>query len=257
MLYCMHKQDLLKGAERTSPPNSLQGAGIQPVHVMNIASFIDHTLLAAMATENDIRALCSEAREYHFASVCVNPMYVSLAAFELRGSDIHVCTVIGFPLGATYTAVKIAEALTALEDGAHEFDMVGAIGLLKGGAIGRYRDDIAAVIETLRRRNADVIVKAILETGMLTHEEKIIAAQAAVEAGVDFVKTSTGMGGGGATVDDVALLRATVPIQVEVKASGGIRTFTQAQAMLAAGATRLGTSAGVQMAREAVKQEQR
>ncbi len=217
-----------------------------------IAATIDHTLLAAAATEDDIRRLCAEAREWGFATVCVNPVYVSLAAQCLRGATATtVCTVIGFPLGATTTATKIAEALDALENGAHELDMVGTLGLLKSGALGRFRDDIAAVVEVVRRRDPQAVVKVILEMGALTREEKILAARAATEAGCDFVKTSTGMGPGGATVEDVRLLRATVPPTVRIKASGGIRTLAQAQAMLAAGADRLGTSAGITIARAA------
>jgi deoxyribose-phosphate aldolase len=216
-----------------------------------IAATIDHTLLAAAATEDDIRRLCAEAGEWGFATVCVNPLHVALAAQRVRGTATQVCTVIGFPLGATTTATKITEALGALDDGAHEVDMVGTLGLLKGGAAGRYRDDIAAVVEVARRRNANVIIKVILETGALTREEKLIAARAAAEAGADFVKTSTGMGAGGATSDDVRLLRATVPPHVRVKASGGIRTLAQARALLEAGAARLGTSAGVTIARDA------
>lgn len=214
---------------------------------------IDHTLLAASATEEDIRHLCADARVWGFATVCVNPMYVSLAAQQMRGTLVRVCTVIGFPLGATTTATKIAEALGALEDGAMEIDMVGAIGLLKSGLFGRYRDDIAAIAEVVRRTDGSTL-KVILEMGSLSREEKIVAAHAAAEAGADFVKTSTGMGAGGATVEDVRLLRATVPSHVHVKASGGIRTFAQAQAMLAAGATRLGTSAGIAIAQAAGEQ---
>ena len=214
-----------------------------------IAKTIDHTLLTATATEDDIRRLCAEAAEWSFATVCVNPLHVGLAAHELRGTEVKVCAVVGFPLGATTTAAKITETLGALEDGATEFDVVTALGLLRGGALGRYRDDLAAVVEVARRRPATV-VKAILETGALSQDEIIIAAQAAVEVGVDFVKTSTGMVASGATVEAVRLLRATVLSQVRVKASGGIHTLAQARDMLSAGADRLGTSAGVAIARE-------
>src|SRR6185437_11099683 len=172
---------------------------IPPVFAQNgslpmLAATIDHTLLAATATEADIRRLCAEAREWSFATVCVNPLYVSLAAQVLRGTPVRVCTVVGFPLGATTTAVKIAATIGALEDAAREIDMVGALGLLKARAFGRFRDDIAAVIEVARRW-PEVTVKVILETGLLTREEKQMAARAAAEAGADFVKTSTGMNG--------------------------------------------------------------
>ncbi len=214
-----------------------------------IAAAIDHTLLAATATEDDIRRLCAEAREWGFAAVCVNPLHVALAAVGVRASAVRVASVVGFPLGATTTAVKIAEALGALEDGARELDVVSAIGLLRGRAYGRYRDDLAAVIE-VARRTRDVTVKVIIETGLLTREEKLIAAQAATEAGADYVKTSTGMLGGGATVEDLRLLRAALPLSVRLKASGGIRTLAQARALVEAGADRLGTSAGIAIARD-------
>jgi len=215
-----------------------------------IASTIDHTLLSSTATEDAIRTLCSEAQQWHFATVCVNPLQVALAVHELRGSDVGVASVIGFPLGATTTATKITETLGALEAGASEIDMVGALGLLKGNALGRYRDDIAAVIEVARRINEAVVIKIILETGALTREEKLLAARVAVDCGADFVKTSTGMGAGGATVEDVHLLRSTIPGHVQVKASGGIRTLAQARSLLDAGASRLGTSAGVTIVRD-------
>ena len=214
-----------------------------------IVATIDHTLLATIATEEDIRQLGAEAREWGFASVCVNPLYVSLAVQVLRGAPSRVGTVIGFPLGATTTAVKIAETLGALEDGAREIEMVGAIGLLKARTYGRFRDDIAAVVEVARRWQ-DVTIKVILEMSVLVREEKLVGARAAVEAGADGVVTATGMGGMGATVEDVRLLRATLPDAVMIKASGGIRTLPQAHALIEAGATRLGTSAGVILARE-------
>jgi deoxyribose-phosphate aldolase len=215
-----------------------------------IANYIDHTLLSATATEADIHRLCAEARMCEFAAICINPLHVALVANELRETDIRIASVVGFPLGATTTAVKIAEVRDVLAAGANEIDMVGAIGLLKGGAIGRYRDDIAAIVEVIRTEQPDTIIKVILEMGVLTKDEKIMAAHAAVEAGADFVKTSTGMGGGGATVDDVKLLKATVPGNIFIKASGGIRSLAQARAMIAAGATRLGTSSGVTLVRE-------
>lgn len=213
-----------------------------------IAAVIEHTLLAATATESDVRQLCAEAREWHFAAVCVNPLYVSLAAQALRGTAVRIGTVVGFPLGATTTAVKIAETIGALEDGARTLAVVGAIGLLRGRAFGRYRDDIAAVLEVARRW-PEVVVTVILETGVLTREEKLMAARAAAEAGADGVRTATGILGAGATPEDVRLLRGILPERVRITASGGIRTLSQAQALIAAGADRIGTSAGVTLAR--------
>jgi deoxyribose-phosphate aldolase len=214
-----------------------------------IAAVIEHTLLAATATEGDIRRLCAEAREWSFAAVCVNPLYVSLAAQALRGTPVRVGTVVGSPLGATTTAVKIAETIGVLEDGARAIALVGALGLLRGHAFGRYRDDIAAVLEVARRW-PEATVAVILEAGVLTREEKLMAARAAAEAGADGIRTATGLVGAGATPEDVRLLRGTVPERVRVTASGGIRTLAQAQALIAAGADRVATSAGVVLARE-------
>ena len=208
-----------------------------------LAGMIDHTLLKPEATPVQIERLCEEAQQYHFATVCVNPLYVSLAARRLAGSDVAVCTVVGFPLGATTTRVKRFEAENALADGARELDMVLPIGLLKAGSHGKVRADIAALAELCRHHGA--LLKVILETALLTDAEKVAGCQAAMAAGADFVKTSTGFGGGGATVADVRLMRQTVGTALGVKAAGGIRTLADALAMIEAGATRIGASAGV------------
>jgi deoxyribose-phosphate aldolase len=207
-----------------------------------LAAIIDHTLLAAAATEAEVRALCLEASEWGCAAVCVNPLFASLAAQVLRGKPVRVAATVGFPLGASTTAAKIAETIGALEDGAREIELMCALGLLRGRALGRVRDDIAAVAEVARRWK-DVLVKVILEIGVLSRDEKIVAARIAAEAGADMVVTSTGTIGAGATPEDVRLLRGALPVRVQIKASGGIRTVAQAQALLAAGADRLGTSA--------------
>jgi deoxyribose-phosphate aldolase len=207
-----------------------------------LARLIDHTLLKAEATEAQIGTLCAEACRYHFAAVCVNPSWVSLCAKLVSGSGVQVCTVVGFPLGATTTVVKVAEARDAIVSGATEIDMVINIGALKSGNDDLVRRDIREVVTAARGK---ALVKVILETALLTREEKIKACLFAKQAGADFVKTSTGFGPGGATVEDVALLRETVGKQMGVKASGGIRDRTLAMALVAAGATRLGTSASV------------
>jgi deoxyribose-phosphate aldolase len=215
-----------------------------------LAGLIDHTLLKPEATAADISHLCREAREQGFCSVCINPTWVPLAAAELRGSGVKVCTVIGFPLGATLTAVKAEETARVIALGAQEADMVLNVGALKGGQRAAVRDDLAAVTAVCRAHN--VVSKVILETCLLTHAEKLLACQLCVETGANFVKTSTGFSSGGATVDDVRLLSAQVKAAgLGVKASGGIRTLADALAMLAAGATRLGVSAGVKIIAEA------
>ncbi|MDI6889139.1 MAG: deoxyribose-phosphate aldolase [Methanocellales archaeon] len=203
-----------------------------------LAKTIDHTLLRSDATADDIRRLCIEAKEYHFASVCVNPIHVSLATGLLKKTDIKVCTVIGFPLGATTSDVKAFEAKNAIENGAREVDMVMNIGAFKSGDYDVVKKDIKAVVDAADGR----IVKVIIETGLLTDEEKIKACQLVKEAGADFVKTSTGFYGK-ATVRDVALMRKA--FGKGVKASGGIRTWKDAIALIKAGATRIGTSTGV------------
>ncbi len=214
-----------------------------------IASWIDHTLLKPEATAFQIRDLVDEAREYHFASVCVNPVYAPLAASLLRGSGVKTCVVNGFPLGAVPASVKAMETLVSLSDGAEEIDMVMNIGALKGKAYGQVLNDIEAVVRVAHNRRA--IVKVILEMALLTREEKIIACLMCKEAGADFVKTSTGFGPGGATVEDVALMRRVVGAEMGVKAAGGVRTLEDALAMIGAGANRIGASAGVRIVKEA------
>jgi deoxyribose-phosphate aldolase len=211
----------------------------------SIASLIDHTLLRADATEGDIRHLCAEAREYGFAAVCVNPYWVRLCAGELAGSPVKVCTVVGFPLGATTTPAKVAETETALRDGAREIDMVLNIGELRGGHSRAVREDIAAVVRAAHAGGA--IVKVIIETALLQDAQKVTACELSREAGADFVKTSTGFSTAGATPGDVALMRRTVGTSMGVKASGGIRSLEDVKAMLAAGATRIGASASVKI----------
>lgn len=214
-----------------------------------IGRYIDHTLLRADASQDQIAQLCYEARTYHFASVCVNPTHVRLAAQLLKGSDVRVCTVIGFPLGATAASVKAYETQQAIRDGATEIDMVINIGALKSRDYKVVHEDIAAVVSTAHAANA--LVKVIIETALLTDEEKVIACQLAKAAGADYVKTSTGFGPGGATVEDVALMRRVVGPHIGVKASGGVRNYADTQAMIAAGATRIGASAGVAIVSEA------
>ncbi len=212
---------------------------------LDLARYIDHTLLSADTTASDIDRLCEEAERHRFASVCINPTWVRRAADNLRGTGVPVCTVIGFPLGATTTEVKAMEARKALRDGAREIDMVLNVGALKSGDHDLVYNDIAKVADAAHEVGA--ICKVILETALLTDEEKVIAAAMAKRAKADFVKTSTGFGPGGATVYDVALIRETVGPDMGVKASGGVRTAHDAEDMIAAGATRIGASAGVQI----------
>lgn len=207
----------------------------------NLAGYIDHTLLKPEATEADILKLCREAIRYRFKTVCVNPAYVRTACAALQGSPVKVCTVIGFPLGATTTAVKAFEAAEAVAGGAAEIDMVLNVGMLKSGNTKYVTTEVAAVVEAAAGRT----VKVILETGLLSESEKVLACRLAKEGGAHFVKTSTGFGPGGATVSDVRLLRETVGPAMGVKASGGVRTCEAARELLAAGATRIGTSSGI------------
>ncbi len=217
---------------------------------MNVAGLIDHTLLKPEATGADIERLCREAGEYGFHSVCVNPFHVRQAAALLRGSPVKVATVAGFPLGANLTETKVAEARSAIGDGAREIDMVLNIGALKDGDDAVVQRDIVAVAGTCHVEG--VICKVIFETCLLSNEEKERACRACIEAGADFVKTSTGFSTGGATVEDVALLsRLVKPHGLGVKASGGIRTLADLKKMVAAGATRIGTSSGVKIMQEA------
>lgn len=216
----------------------------------DIAGMIDHTLLKPDATEDQIAQLCYEARKYQFASVCVNPTHVRLCAELLQGSDAKVCTVIGFPLGASSPEVKAFEAQTAINDGATEIDMVINIGALKAGDLTLVARDIHEVVRV--GHQAGAIVKVIIETALLTEEEKVTACLLAKEAGADFVKTSTGFSGGGATVEDVSLMRRVVGPEMGVKASGGVRDIEDARSMVEAGATRIGASAGVKIVQGAL-----
>jgi len=210
-----------------------------------IAAMIDHTLLKPDATHDQIAQLCFEARKYGFASVCVNPSHVRLCSDLLKNSSVLVCTVIGFPLGAGATDTKVFEASKAIDDGAQEIDMVINIGALKSRDYDYVAKDINAVVQAAHPRG--VIVKVILETALLNREEKIAASLISKEAGADFVKTSTGFGGGGATVEDVALMRQVVGPEMGVKASGGVGSLEDALHMVEAGATRIGASAGVKI----------
>lgn len=213
------------------------------------ASLIDHTLLKPEASESDIKKLCNEAVQFGFASVCVNPVWVKKAAEFLRGSTVPVCTVIGFPLGATLPDVKAYEARRSIFNGAREVDMVINVGALKSGDDCAVEDDIRAVAQAAHENG--VLCKVIIETALLTDEEKVRACLASKNAGADFVKTSTGFSKGGATAEDVALMRRTVGRNLGVKASGGVKGIGDARKMFEAGATRIGASVGVKIAQEA------
>lgn len=217
---------------------------------LELARLIDHTLLKPEATPEDIKELCAQAREFGFAAVCVNPCHVSTAVKELAGSDTGVCIVVGFPLGANDPAVKAAEAAAAVRAGASEVDVVINIGYLKGGLTAQVQADLEGVVRAARQERPGTVVKVILETCLLSDQEKVAACRLAVAAGADFVKTSTGFSKGGATVSDVALLKKTVGPGIGVKASGGIRDLATALAMVEAGADRLGTSSGVAILNE-------
>ncbi|WP_331487992.1 deoxyribose-phosphate aldolase [Caminicella sporogenes] len=209
---------------------------------MELQKYIDHTLLKPQATEEQIIKVCSEAKKYGFASVCVNPYYTSLVRKELEGTNVKTCVVIGFPLGANTKEVKAFETKQAIENGAQEVDMVINIGALKDKKYDVVRDDIKAVVDAAKGK---ALVKVIIETCLLTDEEKIKACEIAKEAGADFVKTSTGFSTGGATVEDVKLMRKTVGPDMGVKASGGVRSKEDAEAVINAGANRIGASASV------------
>jgi len=206
-----------------------------------LAHWIDHTLLKPDATQQEVEAICNDAREHNFASVCINPTWVPLAYKMLRGYEARVCTVVGFPLGATFPEVKAQETKSAIEAGADEIDMVINVGALKSGDYALVERDIRAVTRAAGRR----LVKVILETCLLTDEEKVQASAISKKAGANFVKTSTGFSSGGATVKDVALMRQAVGSEMGVKASGGVRTYEEACKMVEAGATRIGASASV------------
>lgn len=215
---------------------------------IEVARYIDHTLLKPEASRAEVQKLCQEARAYSFAAVCVNPTWVKECAFALYGSPVKVCTVVGFPLGATLPDVKAYETRRAIFDGATEIDMVINIGALKSGDDDLVRRDICGVVEAAH--DACAIVKVIIETALLNDEEKVRACRLAKEAGADFVKTSTGFSKGGATVADIALMRQTVGGDLGVKAAGGVKDLNAAREMIAAGATRIGASAGVAIVQE-------
>ena len=233
------KEIIAAGADRVSASERL--TKIDPA----IAALIDHTILKPEATRADIVKVCREARQYNFASVCVNPYWVPLVRTELQGSPVKVCTVVGFPLGATSTEAKVAETAAALRAGAQEIDMVINIGALRSGEHEAVKLDIQQVVKTAHEARS--IVKVILETALLDDNQKAVGSTLAKLAGADFVKTSTGFGPSGATAHDVALMRGVVGPEMGVKASGGIRTLEDLKAMTAAGATRIGASASVKI----------
>ncbi len=217
----------------------------------NIARYIDHTLLKADATRAQITQLCREAREYRFAAVCVNPIHARLCADLLKDSGVAVACVVGFPLGATSPEVKAYEAHQAAQNGATEIDMVINIGALKDGDYSLVERDIAEVVRVCH--DGDAVCKVIIEAALLTEQEKVKACELAQKGGADYVKTSTGFGPGGATVADVALMRRVVGPNMGVKAAGGIRSLADAQAMIEAGASRIGASAGVKIVQEVLQ----
>jgi deoxyribose-phosphate aldolase len=244
----------VSGARHPDETRALHAAGAERVVATTgycpasdgLASLIDHTLLKPDATRDDLERLCREAAQYCFASVCVNPNWVPLCRELLRGTGVKVCTVIGFPFGSHLPDVKAYEARRAVEQGAEEVDMVINIGALKSKDYALVEQDIGGVVKAVGR---NTVVKVILETALLTRDEKVMGCTLAKAAEADYVKTSTGYGGGGATVEDVRLMRETVGPEVGVKASGGIRTKEDVEAMVAAGATRIGASAGVKIVR--------
>ncbi|RUT60647.1 deoxyribose-phosphate aldolase [Clostridium botulinum] len=210
---------------------------------MKLSKYIDHTLLKPQATEKDILKLIEEAKTYDFASVCVNPSWVKLAYENLKDTDVKVCTVVGFPLGATSTASKVYETKVAIEDGADEIDMVISVGQLKSGNDEYVKEEIKKIVEASKNR----LVKVIIETCLLTEEEKVKACTFSKEAGADYVKTSTGFSTGGAKPEDIKLMRETVGKNMGVKASGGIHTREEMEVMIENGATRIGASCGVEL----------
>jgi len=215
-----------------------------------LAKMIDATNVKATATKKDIEKLCKESIRYGFKCAVVNPIYVKLVAKLVKGTEVKVCSTVGFPLGVSLTEIKALEAVKAVEDGAEELDMVINLSAMKNGDYNYVRNDIAAVVETKQLLN-DIIIKVIIETAYLTRDEKIIACKLAKEAGADFVKTSTGLFGKGATIEDVKLMRQMVGETMGVKAAGGIRTYADAVAMIKAGANRIGTSTAVTIIEEA------
>ena len=235
------------GLHATGAPDFLRAMRFEG-QAQGVSSVIDHTLLKAEATHEEIEKLCREAAEFHFATVCVNPAWVALAAARLRGSGVGVCSVVGFPLGATTAEVKNFETRRAIYDGATEIDMVINVGALKSGDLRTVERDIEAVTDPCRQ--CGVVSKVIIEAALLSDEEKITACTLSKAAGADFVKTSTGFGPGGATAGDVALMRRVVGAGMGVKAAGGVRDLEGLRAMVAAGASRVGASAGVKIVQE-------
>ncbi len=219
----------------------------------NIAQYIDHTILNADATDADVQRICLEAKEYQFKTVCIQPFWVNYAKDLLAGTDVGITTVIGFPLGANTTEIKVAEAELAVAQGVSDVDMVINIGALKSEDYTSVANDVQAVVDAVAGR---AIVKVIIETSLLSKNEKIRASEIAKQAGADFVKTSTGFSTGGATLDDVRLMRATVGPEMGVKASGGVRSYEDAVAMIEAGATRIGASSGISIVEGAAKAEE-
>ncbi|MBI3112856.1 MAG: deoxyribose-phosphate aldolase [Ignavibacteriales bacterium] len=229
------------GADRITAGAGVGVAGFDT----SLARMIDHTLLKPDATRQQIELLCTEAKQYSFASVCINPCYAKLCAELLRDTSVKVCTVIGFPLGATSSSAKAHETTQAIQDGAREVDMVINVGMLKSGEYQYVEKDIRAVVQAARSHR--VLVKVILETGLLTDEEKVKGCMLAKRAGANFVKTSTGFAKGGATVGDIALMRRVVGSALGVKASGGVRSQEEARALVASGADRIGASASIKI----------
>lgn len=245
-----HRPHLVRQAMEAGATRFSATLGVKHVDG-DIARYIDHTLLKPDATQAQIAQLCHEARQYDFAAVCVNPTHVKLCADLLKGSNVAVCTVVGFPLGATPPEVKAYETQQAIDDGATEIDMVINIGALKGGEYDLVERDIAMVTRTAHNNGA--LCKVIIEAALLNEQEKIKACELSKKAGADYVKTSTGFGPGGATVADVTLMRRVVGPGMGIKAAGGIRSFADAKGMVEAGATRIGASAGVKILQEAEK----
>jgi len=243
-LCVVHNKEGVQNVVRSGADRISAGVGVAGEHFdKNIAGMIDHTLLKPDATVDQVERLCSEAKQYGFASVCINPSYVKLCAKLLRDTAVKVCTVVGFPLGATSSESKAFEAEKAIQDGAREIDMVINVGRLKSGDYPYVESDIASVVRAGKRRG--VLTKVIIETGLLTDEEKVKACLLAKNAGANFVKTSTGFSKGGATVGDIALMRRVVGPSIGVKASGGVRTQEDARALIESGADRIGASASV------------
>lgn len=246
-LCVVHNKDGVRSIVGSGASRITTGVGIEAAGGVDpdLAGMIDHTLLKPDARVSEVEKLCHEAAKYHFASVCINPGYVPLCTRLLRDSTVKVCTVIGFPLGATSTASKVFETEQAIRDGAQEVDMVMNVGMLKSGEYEYVENDIFAVASTAKRYR--VLSKVILETGFLTDEEKIQACVLTKRAGADFVKTSTGFGKGGATAGDIALMRRVVGSAMGVKASGGVRSREDALQMVSSGADRIGASASVKI----------